>query len=117
MRFQPEMKGVTPILSALPPESTLERPDGPHSNNPHVRKAVLENKELQHVMWVYERPDGGRGFGFTGGHSHSFWGNPDFLKVVLNAIVWTAGVEVPAEGVDAAVTTDDLQANLDSKGR
>ena len=31
MRFRPEMKGVTPILSALPPASTLTRPDGPHS--------------------------------------------------------------------------------------
>jgi type 1 glutamine amidotransferase len=117
MRFQPEMKGVTPILSALPPEQTLARRDGPHSNNPHVRAAVLERKEPQHVMWVYERPDGGRGFGFTGGHSHAFWGNESFLKVVLNAIVWTAKAEVPASGVAAVVTAEDLQANLDKKGR
>jgi type 1 glutamine amidotransferase len=117
MRFQPDMKGVTPILSALPPASTLERPDGPHSNNPAVRKAVLENKEAQHVMWVYDRPDGGRGFGFTGGHSHSFWGNEDFRKVVLNAIVWVAGEEVPAGGVVSEVTPEDLQANLDRKSR
>ena len=40
MRFQPEMKGVTPILSAHPPQSTMKRKDGPHSNNPHVRKAA-----------------------------------------------------------------------------
>ncbi|MCG8584425.1 MAG: ThuA domain-containing protein, partial [Pirellulales bacterium] len=37
MRFQKDMKGVTPILSALPPKETLKRRDGPHSNNPHVR--------------------------------------------------------------------------------
>jgi len=117
MRFQPDMKGVTPILSALPPASTLERPDGPHSNNPHVRRAVLENQEAQHVMWVYDRPDGGRGFGFTGGHSHSFWGNEDFRKVVLNGILWIAGVEVPPQGVDTPVTAADLQANLDASKR
>jgi type 1 glutamine amidotransferase len=115
MRFQPQMKGVTPILSALPPEETLKRPDGPHSNNPHVRKAVLENREPQHVMWVYERPDGGRGFGFTGGHSHRFWGNDDFRKVVLNAILWIAKVEVPADGVTTPVTPEDLAAHLDKK--
>lgn len=113
MRFQAGMKGVTPILSALPPASTLERRDGPHSNNPHVRKAVLENKEPQHVMWVYERPDGGRGFGFTGGHSHSFWGNDDFRKVVLNAILWIAKVEVPRNGVDTPIQPEDLKVNLD----
>ncbi len=117
MRFPAGMKGVTPILSALPPADTLDRNDGPHENNPYVRAAVLERKEPQHVMWVYDRPDGGRGFGFTGGHSHKFWGNDDFRKVVLNAILWIAKVEVPANGVDAPVTADDLKANLDTKGR
>jgi type 1 glutamine amidotransferase len=117
MRFQPEMKGVTPILSALPSERTLSRRDGPHSNNPHVRAAVLERKEPQHVMWVYDRPGGGRSFGFTGGHSHKFWGNEDFRKVVLNAILWIAEEEVPSGGVKSAVTPEDLMTNLDKKGR
>ncbi|MCM8535519.1 MAG: ThuA domain-containing protein [Lentisphaeraceae bacterium] len=97
MRFQP--KGVIPILSALPPASTLKRKDGPHSNNPHVRKSVLEKKEMQHVAWAYERKDGGRAFATTGAHFHKNWNNKDFLKLVLNAIVWTAKVEVPEEGV------------------
>ena len=117
MRFQSGMKGVTPILSALPPADTLKRNDGPHENNPHVRAAVLERKEPQHVMWVYDRPDGGRGFGFTGGHSHKFWGNEDFRKVVLNAVLWTAKVEVPEHGVEAPVSPEDLKGNLDAKGR
>ena len=60
MKFVPDMKGVTPILSQLPPRESLSRPDGHHSNNPHVRAAVLERKEPQHVAWAYERPDGGR---------------------------------------------------------
>jgi hypothetical protein len=111
------MKGVTPILSALPPADTLKRNDGPHENNPHVRAAVLERKEPQHVMWVYDRPDGGRGFGFTGGHSHKFWGNEDFRKVLLNATLWIAKVEVPENGVQLPVSTDDLKTNLDAKGK
>ncbi|HRZ37054.1 MAG TPA: DUF1080 domain-containing protein [Candidatus Paceibacterota bacterium] len=115
MRFPEGMKGVTPILSALPPAETLNRPDGPHSGNPEVRKSVLERKEPQHVMWVFDRPDGGRGFGFTGGHSHKTWGNDDFRKVVLNAIVWIAHAEVPPGGVQSAVAPADLKPNLDSK--
>ena len=115
MRFPAAMKGVTPILTALPPASTLSREDGPHSGNPAVRKAVLEAKEPQHVMWAFERPDGGRGFGFTGGHFHKNWGQDDFRKVVLNAIVWMAHADVPAGGVDSKVTDEDLKQNLDKK--
>jgi type 1 glutamine amidotransferase len=108
MRFNGEMKGVTPILSALPPASTLTRKDGPHEGNPAVRKAVLEDKEAQHVMWVYERPDGkGRGFGFTGGHNHWNWAQDDQRKLVLNAIAWIAHIPVPADGVSSARPTLD----------
>lgn len=99
MRFQEGMKGVTPILSALPPAETLNRGDGPHSNNPHVKAAVLQRKEPQHVAWAFERPGGGRGFSTTGAHYHKSWDNDSFRTMVLNGIVWTAGLDVPEEGV------------------
>lgn len=114
MRFRPQMEGVTPILSDLPPDESLTRPDGPHSGNPNVRAAVLQRKERQHVAWAAERPDGGRGFGFTGGHVHWNWGDPNFRKIVLNAIVWAARAEVPENGVqDEPVTLEQLEANQD----
>ncbi len=117
MRFRPEMQGVTPILTDLPPRDSLSRPDGPHSGNPAVREAVLERNEPQHVAWVYERGAGkGRGFGFTGAHFHKNWQNDEFRKVVLNAVAWTAGLEVPAEGVQTSTPTEDeLSQNLDPK--
>ena len=99
MRFQPDMKGVTPIISAHPPQSTMNRKDGPHSNNPHVRKSMAAG-EIQHIGWAYERPDGkSRGFGTTGGHYHETWGSDDWRTLILNAIAWTSGVEVPKNGV------------------
>lgn len=112
MRFREGMKGVTPILSAIPPERTREGPDGPHSGNPAVR----ERKGMaEHLAWVYERPDGGRGFGFTGGHFHWNWAYDDFRKVALNGIVWTAKIDVPADGVPSKTpTAEDLEANQDS---
>ncbi len=113
MRFRPEMAGVTPILTDLPSPDTLSRPDGSHSGNPAVRKAVA-NKEPQAVAWAYERPDGGRGFGFTGGHDHWNWGNDSFRKLVLNAIVWAAHGTVPDGGVPTQpVTVKNLEANQD----
>jgi type 1 glutamine amidotransferase len=115
MRFREGMKGVTPILTAVPPPSTMDRPDGTHSGNPAVREAVKRG-EPQNVAWACERADGGRGFGFTGGHFHKNWGNDDVRKLVLNAILWTAKFEVPAEGVQSKVTAEELEKNLDPKG-
>lgn len=115
MRFVDGMKGVTPILSDVPPLETLRRPDGARSGNPTVRKAV-ESGMPQHVAWAYERPGGGRGFGFTGAHNHRSWQNDNFRKVVLNAILWTAGVEVPEDGCPTSTPSDEeIKLNLDPK--
>ncbi len=117
MRFVPGLKNVTPILSDLPGPKTLVRKDGPRSGNPHVRKAVA-NGESQHVAWAYERPEGGRGFGWTGGHVHKNWQHDMYRKVMLNAILWTAKVEVPEEGLDSAsVSDEEIHSNLDPKRR
>ena len=115
MRFRTDGVGtLIPILQAVPPESTMNRKDGPHEGNPTVRAEVAEGKP-QTMSWAYVRPDGGRGFGFTGGHHHKNWGIDDQRKLVLNAIVWTAKGEVPADGVPSHVTPEDLEANLDYK--
>lgn len=118
MKFVPELKGVTPILSAVPGSETLKRPDGSRSGNPAVRKAVA-NGESQHVAWAYDRPDGkGRGFGFTGAHNHKSWQDDNFRTVLLNAICWTAHVEVPEKGVPSKTPTDEeLKLNLDDKSK
>ena len=100
MRFRPEHAGRHPDSHhACPRPDTLSRPDGTHSGNPDVRRDVLEKKEPQHVAWASENAGGGRGFGFTGGHDHWNWGDPNFRKLVLNAILWTAKIEVPKDGV------------------
>ena len=114
MRFVDGMKGVTPILADLPGPETLTRPDGHHSGNPAVRKSVAAGN-AQTVAWAYDRPNGGRGFGFTGGHNHLNWGNESFRRVVLNAIVWAAGAEVPKGGIQSKVTEKMLMSNLDPK--
>lgn len=112
MRFQEPPAGLTPILSAVPPDATRERPDGPHSNNPTVRAAKGAREVL---AWAYERPTGGRGFGCTGAHFHTNWENDDFRRLMLNALVWTSGLDVPTDGVASSLTPDDLAANLDDK--
>ena len=113
IRFRPDMKGVEPILAAKPSDETRKgvsaSPRGPY-------KHILEASGREEVLaWAVERPDGGRGFGFTGAHAHKNWGNDDFRKLVLNAILWTAKVDVPASGAASSVTADELKENLDPK--
>jgi type 1 glutamine amidotransferase len=114
LRFRDGMAGVTPILAAVPPAGTMSRPDGPHEGNPDVR-ARVQRGDAQTVAWASGRADGGRGFGFTGGHYHRNWGNDDVRKLVLNGILWVAKVEVPKDGVASTVTAADLEQNLDAK--
>ena len=115
MRFIDDMKGVTPILTAVPPDKTRERPDGAHSGNPTVR---ARKGKAEHLCWVVQRGDGGRGFGFTGGHWHWSWACDSFRTVVLNGIVWTAGIDVPADGVPSKrPTLEELKANQDYEPR
>ena len=66
-------------------------------------------------MWAVERPDGGRGVGFTGGHFHRNWRDDNFRQVVLNALMWICKLEVPEKGIESVVGNEDLAANLDPK--
>jgi hypothetical protein len=75
MRFIDNMEGVTPILTAVPPDSTRREGNDPHGANPYVR---ARRGMPEHVAWARVRSDGGRGFGFTGGHSHWNWANRNF---------------------------------------
>lgn len=113
MRWVDGMKGVTPILVAKPSDDVRDGPyvypKGPY---PHI---LSEKGRDETMMWVLERDNGGRGFGFTGGHKHLNWGNDNFRKVVLNGLLWIAKAEVPAEGVSSTVSAWDLKQNLDDK--
>jgi hypothetical protein len=110
MRFVENLTGVTPILSAVLPDRTRKGPDGPHSGNPEVRARM---GMAEHLAWAYERPGGGRGFGCTGGHTHWVYAQNDFRKLMLNALCWVAGVEVPPDGVPTKTpTAQQMEANL-----
>ena len=115
MRFPEGMRDVTPILTAVPPDSTRGKPG---ANDAHGGNAEVQSHkgEPEHVMWAIQRPDGGRGFGFTGAHFHKNWGNDDFRKTVLNAVLWISRMDVPSEGVQSTVSPEELAANLDPKG-
>lgn len=56
------------------------------------------------VAWALQRPaaeGGGRGFGTTIGHYYHHWEDTNYRTMILNALAWTAGVEVPVGGVQS----------------
>jgi len=79
-RLQFARTGVTPILAGMLPADAPAR---------------------ETIAWAYTRPNGGRSFGFTGGHFHKSWDVAPYRTMVLNAILWAAGAPVPAEGAGA----------------
>jgi hypothetical protein len=116
MRFVEGMKGVTPILSALPPLDTIQgkgKESSSHGGNPAVWQDVSAGKR-QVMAWAYERPDGGRGFGFTGLHQHANLADNDFRTLLLNAVAWVSKLKVPDGGVPSKpLSRDDLEQLID----
>jgi len=103
-------KRAEDILTATP---TRERINRYIHWTPDAEKALGSKQTL---MWALTRPDSGRSVGFTGGHWHRNWAIDDFRKLVLNAICWTAKINVPPKGVPSeAITEAQLNENLDEK--
>ena len=114
MRFRDGKADVKDILVATPPDAVRDgpyvHPKGPY---PHIQAAKGRPETM---MWAVERPDGGRGFGFTGGHFHLNWQNDDQRRLILNALVWLAKLDVPPGGVNSAPVDDvEIMQNLDEK--
>lgn len=96
-----------------------------HGNNEDIQKSKKLKKEFKGkdlsssdltVFWATERTDGGRGVGITGAHFHKNWANEAFRKQVLNAIVWSARLPVPEDGVKSPEVTEEMiNMNLDAR--
>jgi type 1 glutamine amidotransferase len=118
MRWTPDaaLKArITPILVATPSDEVRKGPYvSPRGPYDHI---IADSGKAETMMWVMDRPDGGRSFGFTGGHTHTHWGDPNQRRVMLNALLWIAKVDVPPGGVEDTITAADLAANLDDKSR
>jgi type 1 glutamine amidotransferase len=104
IRFKPELKDVTPILKATPPDDK------------RGTAAAREHKGREEILaWTFDRADGGRSFGFTGAHFHKNWGDENFRRLVVNAILWSAKVDVPKDGAPVQLDPSELNRNLDDK--
>ena len=96
--------GVIPLLTGAVPDKSRSTADAKQ----HAGRAEV-------IAWAYERPGGGRGFGFTGADLHQSWTYDSQRTLVLNAVLWAAGLPVPARGVQVELDPASLDFNLDDK--
>lgn len=76
--------------------------DGPAENVTELVTSMLpaDNPKQETLVWAVDRADGGRGVGAVVPHYFQNWRNEDLRKMILNAICWSAKIEIPADGVD-----------------
>lgn len=86
-----------------------------------VTPLVWSGKEIEesragldaHIVgWAFERPGGGRSFAFTGLDAHEAWELPGVRQLMVNGVLWSAGMEVPSTGAPCAITHEQLTAML-----
>jgi type 1 glutamine amidotransferase len=72
-----------------------------------VLKTKIEGED-QTIAWSWERPDGGRSFGFSGLHFHDNWRLVEYRRLVSQAVLWTLSIPVPSDGLEVDVSADVL---------
>jgi hypothetical protein len=77
------------LLGAIPPEVARRKP--------------LPAEEA--TAWAHERPGGGRSFAISGGHYADNWRHEAFRRLLANAVLWTARIEVPGGGAPSPSPT------------
>lgn len=107
----PVLRGVQPFtINDEPYINNYFGPNGIERNVTPLMTSMLppESPKPEVIAWAVERNDGGRGVGIVMPHFYRNWKNEDLRKAILNAIHWTAGRDVPEDGVRSA--TPDLAA-------
>ncbi len=61
------------------------------------------------VGWAYQRSDGGRAYGTTLGHFYRNFQIEAFRQALVNAILWTAHIEVPDGGAPVKLSEAELK--------
>jgi type 1 glutamine amidotransferase len=73
-----------------------------------VLKAEIDGQP-ETVAWRFDRPDGGRSFGFSGLHFHANWSRPEYRRLVAQGVLWTMKHDVPQAGLAVEIQEEDLK--------
>jgi hypothetical protein len=74
-----------------------------------LMQANIDGK-AETVCWAWERPDGGRSFGFSGLHFHENWKKEHYRRLLSQATLWTLKLPIPEKGLAVDLADADLEA-------
>ena len=94
IQFAPGMRGVTPLVWAG-----------------RWRRGSDQGGERDVVAWSYEGV-GARAFAFTGLDAHSAWSKHGVRQLVVNGILWAAGLPIPESGASCVTTAREIESHL-----
>jgi hypothetical protein len=92
LRFVDGMKGITPLV---------------WSGKKYLGSRAGLDADI--VAFAYDRPDGGRSFSFTGLDAHSAWSLPGMRQLMVNGVLWSAGLDIPTNGAPCEI--DEVSLN------
>jgi type 1 glutamine amidotransferase len=105
----PILRGIKPWTYEQEEFFFKERlPDDPR-RTPLLTVTRPDGGDAEVVSWAVERAGGGRGFVFTGSDFHKSLSIEQHRRILANAILWAAKIEVPAGGVSCQVPEDLLK--------
>ena len=96
--------GATPLLAGTVPDKSRTTAD-----------AKTNTGRAEVIAWSHTRADGGRAFAFTGCDLHKNWQVESQRRLVINGILWSAKIEVPADGAKVAMAPGDIGKYMDAK--
>jgi hypothetical protein len=100
-----------PILTGVPDFTQFDehyyrlekRPD----IQPLLTVKIDGNDEM--VAWAYEAPNKSRSFGFVGVHFHANWQLPVYRRFIVQGVLWTLKMPIPAGGVKTDIDEEVLK--------
>jgi type 1 glutamine amidotransferase len=97
----PIAQGLSPLTIHDEFYYRLKRPQGDAQPRAVLTAAIDGGEEM--VALAFERPDGGRSFGFTGLHFHENWKQEFYRRLVAQGVLWTLKIDIPEQGVNVDV--------------
>lgn len=102
----PVLRGIKPIDVREEFYFKLKWPSPPEKVTPLIQVPIEDEKHT--VAWAWNRPDGGRSFGFTGLHFHDNWKLTEYRRMMAQGVLWILGRDIPEEGLAVPLKAQDL---------
>src|SRR5262249_48783084 len=112
--LEAELKRVVPdhpILTRLKDFKTYDEVYYRLDLRPDIQplfKANIDGHD-QTAAWAWQRPDGGRSFGFVCLHFHSNWQLPEYRRFVVQGALWSLNLPIPAKGAKVDIGSKYLE--------